>query len=66
MVGYAPLVNLPAVVRDRLLSLSHTSTIPDPAELDPAVKIIYELMEESVLDPFLNSVAPAPPSEPLR
>lgn len=47
---------LPAVVRDRLLSLSHTSTIPDPAGLDPVVKVIYELMEEAVLDPFPRRV----------
>jgi len=52
-------VNLPSDVRDRLLSLPYTHTPPDPAELDPAVKIIYELMDESVLVPFLNSVAPS-------
>jgi hypothetical protein len=56
-------VNLPSDVRDRLMSLPSTYTPPDPAELDPAVKIIYELMEESVLVPFLNSVAPARNSE---
>lgn len=52
-------VNLPSDVRDRLMSLPSTFTPPDPAELDPAVKIIFELMEESVLVPFLNSVAPS-------
>ncbi|TVY34116.1 hypothetical protein LOCC1_G008850 [Lachnellula occidentalis] len=52
-------VNLPSDVRDRLMSLPSTYTPPDPAELEPAVKIIYELMEESVLVPFLNSVTPA-------
>ncbi|TVY54745.1 hypothetical protein LCER1_G004304 [Lachnellula cervina] len=52
-------VNLPSDVRDRLMSLPSTYTPPDPAELEPAVKIIYELMEESVLVPFLNSVVPA-------
>jgi hypothetical protein len=52
-------VNLPSNVRDRLLSLPNTYTPPDPAELEPAVKIIYELMDESVLVPFLNSVAPS-------
>lgn len=50
-------VNLPASVRDRLMSLPGTSTPPDPSELDVATKIIYELMDESVLVPFLNSVA---------
>jgi hypothetical protein len=52
-------VNLPSDVRDRLLSLPCTDTPPDPTELDTAVKIIYELMDESVLVPFLNSVAPS-------
>lgn len=51
-------VNLPAAIRDRLLSLPYTSTAPDPAELEPAAKLIYKLMDESVLHPFLTSVAP--------
>jgi hypothetical protein len=36
-------VNLPAAVRDRLLSLSYKPSVPDPAELDSASKIIYDL-----------------------
>ena len=52
-------VNVPADVRDHLLSLPCTMSPPDPLELEPAVKIIYELMDESVLVPFLNSVAPS-------
>lgn len=52
-------VNLPSDVRDHLLSLPCTDTPPDAAELEPAVRIIYELMEESVLVPFLNSVTPS-------
>jgi len=56
-------VNLPSDVRDRLVSLPSTYTPPDPAELEPAVKIIFELMEESVLVPFLNSVTPSRNSE---
>ncbi|KAL2160313.1 hypothetical protein VTH06DRAFT_1486 [Thermothelomyces fergusii] len=51
-------VNLPAHVRDRLLSLSYTPVPPDPSELDEAVRIVYELMNDSVLGPFLASVAP--------
>ena len=58
-------VNLPSDVRNRLMSLPHGFTPPDPAELEPAVKIIYELMDESVLVPFLNSIAPFRPSESL-
>jgi hypothetical protein len=52
-------VNLPSDVRDHLLSLPCTDLPPDPVALEPAVKIIFELMDESVLVPFLNSVAPS-------
>ncbi|KAK4640262.1 hypothetical protein QC761_605450 [Podospora bellae-mahoneyi] len=51
-------VNLPARVRDRLLSLPCVPIPPNPSELDEAVKIVYELMNDSVLGPFLASVAP--------
>lgn len=57
-------VNLPSDVRDRLLSLpSHTSP-PPPDELSHAVQMIYELMDESVLMPFINELSPSrdPPS----
>src|SRR5450432_2653359 len=49
-------VNLPSDVRDHLMNLPCTPLPPNPAELDPAVKIVFELMDESVLVPFLNSV----------
>jgi Regulator of G protein signaling domain len=49
-------VNLPCAVRDQLLSLPNIYTPPAPESLEPAVHIIYELMDESVLVPFLNSV----------
>ncbi|KAI9680484.1 MAG: hypothetical protein M1817_003924 [Caeruleum heppii] len=49
-------VNLPSDVRDQLLSLPNSFSPPAPESLEPAVKIIYELMDESVLVPFLNSV----------
>ncbi|KAF7866896.1 hypothetical protein EAF04_005737 [Stromatinia cepivora] len=51
-------VNLPSDVRDRLMRLPNAYEAPDPRELDQAVKIIYELMDESVLVPFLNSIVP--------
>ncbi|CAN9268242.1 unnamed protein product [Alternaria alternata] len=53
-----PQVNLPAEVRDQLLSLSDTYVPPHPSSLDSAVAKINELMEESVLVSFLNSVSP--------
>jgi hypothetical protein len=49
-------VNLPSDVRDRLMKMPNTHVPPHHSELDPAVKIIFELMDESVLVPFLNSV----------
>lgn len=48
-------VNLPAHVRDHLLSLPCGPQPPDPSELDDAVRIIYELMSDSVLVPFVES-----------
>lgn len=48
-------VNLPAHVRDHLLSLSCGPQPPHPSELDDAVRIIYELMSDSVLVPFVES-----------
>ncbi|KAI9829079.1 MAG: hypothetical protein M1832_000102 [Thelocarpon impressellum] len=50
-------VNLPSEVRDRLLALPNSLGPPPPDSLEPAVKIIYDLMDESVLVPFLNSVS---------
>ncbi|KAK8228396.1 RGS domain-containing protein [Phyllosticta capitalensis] len=51
-------VNLPSDVRDSLLEKSHPCIPPHPSTLDTAVRKIYELMEESVLVPFLNSLSP--------
>ena len=51
-------VNLPSDVRDPLLNLAPEELPPTPETLDHAVAKIYELMEESVLVPFLNSVYP--------
>lgn len=50
-------VNLPAHIRDRLLSLPATDVPPNPCELDEAARIVYELMNDSVLGPFLASAA---------
>ncbi|KAI5360333.1 Putative RGS domain-containing protein [Septoria linicola] len=51
-------VNLPSDVRDPIINLKAKDMPPSPETLDPAVTKIYELMEESVLVPFLNSVYP--------
>ncbi|KAI9851782.1 MAG: hypothetical protein M1830_006849, partial [Pleopsidium flavum] len=50
-------VNLPCNVRDELLSLPQSIAPPSPESLDSAVKIVYELMDQSVLVPFLNEVS---------
>lgn len=55
-------LNLPAHVRDRLLAMNCHALAPHPSELDEAVRIVYELMNDSVLGPFLSSVAPPYPS----
>ncbi|GAB7348066.1 hypothetical protein MBLNU459_g6099t2 [Dothideomycetes sp. NU459] len=48
-------VNLPSEVRDPIVALTPSDLPPHPELLDPAVSKTYELMEESVLVPFLNS-----------
>jgi len=50
-------VNLPSPVRDRLLRLPTNGVPPHPTELDEAIRIVYELMNDSVLGPFLESFA---------
>ena len=49
-------VNLPGPVRDRLLALDRNSAPPNPSELNEAVRIIFELMNDSVLLSFIDSV----------
>lgn len=51
-------VNLPSEVRDPILNVVQEELPPAPEKLDPAVVKIYELMEDSVLVPFLNSCYP--------
>ncbi|KAI5923826.1 RGS domain-containing protein [Camillea tinctor] len=57
-------VNLPSDVRDRLLTLPYSTSEPtDPSELDEAVQIVRDLMNDSVLVPFLESVVSAAAAE---
>ncbi|KAJ6781900.1 hypothetical protein PWT90_11062 [Aphanocladium album] len=51
-------VNIPSRVRDRLLMTHYNPVPPHPSVLDEAGRIIYELMNDSLLVPFLESVAP--------
>jgi len=49
-------INLPSNVRDTLLSVPNHNAPPRPENLNAAIKIIYNLMEESVLISFLNEI----------
>ncbi|CAK7264930.1 hypothetical protein SEPCBS119000_001244 [Sporothrix epigloea] len=51
-------VNLPGPVRDHLLALDRSRTPPEPSVLNEAIEIIYELMNDSILLSFLDSVSP--------
>ncbi|KAF2480292.1 RGS domain-containing protein, partial [Neohortaea acidophila] len=51
-------VNIPSNVRDPILRKRPDELPPAPETLDPAVDKIHELMDESLLVPFLNSVYP--------
>ncbi|KAJ6079029.1 hypothetical protein N7467_008782 [Penicillium canescens] len=53
--GAAREVNLSVSERDALLRYKNMSTPPLPETLDPAVKSIYDLMEDSIFVSFLNS-----------
>jgi Regulator of G protein signaling domain len=62
-------VNLPSDVRHELISQDESILPPEPDCLNMAVDKVHELMEESVLVPFLNSAAaphlhPGPESMP--
>lgn len=58
-------LNLPSSVRDRLLGLGARGIAPHPSELDEAVRIVYELMNDSVLGHFLDSVSVPQYDEPV-
>lgn len=51
-------VNIPARIRDNLLKVQSGPSPPHPSELNEAGRIVYELMNDSLLVPFLQSVAP--------
>ncbi|KAJ5111962.1 hypothetical protein N7532_000007 [Penicillium argentinense] len=53
--GAAREANIPAKVRDGLLQNKSTSTPPSPEILEPAVRSIRDLMEDTIFVSFLNS-----------
>lgn len=48
-------INLSSAVRDPLLANTHSVMAPHPELLDPAVRIMRDLMEESIFIHFINS-----------
>ncbi|EWZ29428.1 RGS domain-containing protein [Fusarium oxysporum Fo47] len=60
-------VNLPSEVRNRLLGFYSSNLLPHPSEFDDAVKIIHELIEDSILPGFLNShISSTQPGDGVR
>ncbi|KAI9373300.1 RGS domain-containing protein [Aspergillus egyptiacus] len=62
-------INVSSEVRDDILRHANSPTPPLPSLLDPAAKLVHDLMEESIFMPFLNahssSAQVIPLSEPL-
>lgn len=52
-------INLSSEVRDDLLAEAHASRPPLPETLNPAVRRMHDLMEESIFIHFVNSQSPA-------
>ncbi|KAH6871977.1 regulator of G-protein signaling [Thelonectria olida] len=59
-------VNISGRERDRLLNLPCGPHPPHPSELDKSRRIIYDLMNDSLLVPFLESVSPIQHENPLE
>lgn len=51
-------INLPAEERDDLLDQIYSERPPGPEALEPSVKRMFDLMEDSIFMPFLNSLNP--------
>lgn len=51
-------INIPSPVRDRLLRIPARPEPPHPSALEEAGRIIHDLMNDSLLVPFLESVSP--------
>ncbi|KAL2864596.1 regulator of G-protein signaling domain-containing protein [Aspergillus lucknowensis] len=62
-------INVSSEVRDDIVRHANASIPPPPSMLDAAVKLVHDLMEESIFMPFLNAHSSSahvfPLSEPL-
>lgn len=69
MPGSPREINVSSEVRDDILRQANSTIPPLPETLDAAVKLVHELMEESIFLPFLNahsaSAQVVPLAEPL-
>ncbi|KAH7137638.1 regulator of G-protein signaling [Dactylonectria macrodidyma] len=59
-------INISSRERDHLLNLPCGPPPPHPSELDESRRIIYNLMNDSILSPFLESVSPMQHESPLE
>lgn len=59
-------INISSRERDHLLNLPCGPPPPHPSELDESRRIIYNLMNDSILSPFLESVSPMQRESPLE
>ena len=59
-------INIPSRVRDRLLRLPGKPEPPHPRELEEAGRIVHELMNDSLLVPFLESASPMNLDSPVH
>ena len=54
-------INIPSEVRDALVALPNVTTPPHPEVLEPAVKAVSDLMNDSILMAFIHDLSPAKP-----
>lgn len=54
-------INIPSEVRDTLIALPNVTTPPHPDALEPAVKAVSDLMNDSILMGFIHDLSPAKP-----
>lgn len=55
-------INLPSEERDELLHVQYTVRPPPPEVLEPSIKRMHDLMQESIWMPFLNQYANSIPT----
>ncbi|KAL9621064.1 MAG: hypothetical protein Q9160_004449 [Pyrenula sp. 1 TL-2023] len=59
-------INLPSEDRDDLLEFPHAVKAPPPEALEPAIRRMHDLMQESIFLPFINSFTSYTASSPAH